>query len=173
VIAVIVVTVVATLVTNEFTDLCPWLAGKLVRWSASYRYATDPGRAEVRAEELAGLIDSRPGHLFKLLTALGFVAAAAISRVFSPARELSVTELGSHLTIYAEMPCREDPELFFAESPEHVEPAKSLCRGFKARAICLAGAIARAEPSGVWGGELFLRGQPVPRRRHGDESLLP
>jgi WhiB family redox-sensing transcriptional regulator len=65
----------------------------------------------------------------------------------------------------AELPCRDDPELFFAESPEDVEFAKSLCGSCAARMVCLAGAIARAEPWGVWGGELFLRGEIVPRKR--------
>jgi WhiB family transcriptional regulator, redox-sensing transcriptional regulator len=65
----------------------------------------------------------------------------------------------------AELPCRDDPELFFAESPEDVEFAKSLCGSCAARMVCLAGAIGRAEPWGVWGGELFLRGEIVPRKR--------
>jgi WhiB family transcriptional regulator, redox-sensing transcriptional regulator len=64
-----------------------------------------------------------------------------------------------------ELPCTDDPELFFAESPDDVELAKSLCRGCAARMVCLAGAIERAEPWGVWGGELFLRGEIVPRKR--------
>jgi WhiB family redox-sensing transcriptional regulator len=64
-----------------------------------------------------------------------------------------------------ELPCRDDPELFFAESPEDVEFAKSLCRGCAARIACLAGAVERREPWGVWGGELFLRGEVVPYKR--------
>jgi Anaphase-promoting complex subunit 4 WD40 domain len=67
--------VVLALAVNEFCDVCPWGAAKLVRWSARLRY-TDPERAEVRAEELAALIESRPGKLFKLITALGFVLVA-------------------------------------------------------------------------------------------------
>ena len=58
-----------------------------------------------------------------------------------------------------------DPELFFAESPDDVELAKSLCGSCAARLVCLAGAMERAEPWGVWGGELFLRGEIVPRKR--------
>ncbi len=65
----------------------------------------------------------------------------------------------------AELPCTEDPELFFAESPEDVETAKALCVGCAARLTCLSGAIERREPWGVWGGELFLRGEIVPRKR--------
>jgi len=63
------------------------------------------------------------------------------------------------------LPCTDDPDLFFAESPDDVEFAKELCRGCPARMVCLAGALERREPWGVWGGELFLRGEIVPRKR--------
>jgi WhiB family redox-sensing transcriptional regulator len=33
------------------------------------------------------------------------------------------------------------------------------------RAHCLAGALRRREPWGVWGGELLVRGVVVPRKR--------
>ena len=66
----------------------------------------------------------------------------------------------------AEVPCREnDAELWFAESPDDVEFAKSLCGTCPARLSCLEGAMARREPWGVWGGELFVMGQVVPRKR--------
>ena len=65
-----------------------------------------------------------------------------------------------------QLPCRVyDPELFFAESPEDVEFAKSLCRMCPARLDCLTGALQREEPWGVWGGELFISGVVVPRKR--------
>lgn len=64
------------------------------------------------------------------------------------------------------LPCRaNDPEVFFAESPEDVESAKALCTACPVRAACLAGAIERREPWGVWGGELFVRGEVVARKR--------
>jgi WhiB family transcriptional regulator, redox-sensing transcriptional regulator len=66
----------------------------------------------------------------------------------------------------AELPCRgESPELYFAESPSDVELAKALCQGCPVRAECLAGALERREPWGVWGGELFLSGVVIPRKR--------
>ena len=64
-----------------------------------------------------------------------------------------------------DLPCTEDPELFFAEAPADVEAAKALCQGCKIRAACLEGALDRREPWGVWGGELLLRGTIVPRKR--------
>jgi WhiB family redox-sensing transcriptional regulator len=64
-----------------------------------------------------------------------------------------------------DLPCSDDPELFFAEAPADVEAAKALCQGCQARAACLEGALERREPWGVWGGELLLRGVIVPRKR--------
>jgi WhiB family redox-sensing transcriptional regulator len=64
-----------------------------------------------------------------------------------------------------DLPCTEDPELFFAEAPADVEAAKALCQGCKIRAACLEGALERREPWGVWGGELLLRGTIGPRKR--------
>ena len=64
------------------------------------------------------------------------------------------------------LPCRrEDPELFFAESPRDVEVAKAMCGPCPVRSQCLAEAIARREPWGVWGGELLLQGAVIPRKR--------
>ncbi|WP_037680238.1 WhiB family transcriptional regulator [Streptomyces albus] len=64
------------------------------------------------------------------------------------------------------VPCRSyDPEVFFAESPADVEYAKSLCQSCPLREACLAGAKDRREPWGVWGGELFVQGVVVPRKR--------
>jgi WhiB family transcriptional regulator, redox-sensing transcriptional regulator len=61
-----------------------------------------------------------------------------------------------------EFPCLTDPDLFFAESPADIARAKELCRGCPA---CLAGALERSEPWGVWGGELVLRGIVVASKR--------
>ncbi|MFC4058242.1 WhiB family transcriptional regulator [Planomonospora corallina] len=65
----------------------------------------------------------------------------------------------------AEIPCRTDPDLWFAESPEDVEFAKALCGGCPIQQACLARALEREEPWGVWGGELIMRGTVVPRKR--------
>jgi len=65
-----------------------------------------------------------------------------------------------------QLPCRvNDPELFFAESPSDVEYAKALCTDCPVQALCLSGALERREPWGVWGGELFLQGVVIPRKR--------
>lgn len=65
-----------------------------------------------------------------------------------------------------ELPCQErDPELFFADTPATIEYAKGVCLPCPLRAECLAGALRRAEPHGVWGGELLEAGQVVARKR--------
>ena len=64
------------------------------------------------------------------------------------------------------LPCRvQDPDLWFAERPADLERAKSLCAECPARAACLAGALDRAEPWGVWGGEIFDHGVVIARKR--------
>ena len=64
------------------------------------------------------------------------------------------------------LPCRvNDAELWFAESPADVEHAKALCTDCPVQALCLDGALERREPWGVWGGELFLQGVVIPRKR--------
>jgi len=70
----------------------------------------------------------------------------------------------THLT--RRLPCRfVDPDLFFAEAPADVEAAKALCVACPIREACLAGALERREPWGVWGGELFVAGVVVARKR--------
>ena len=66
-----------------------------------------------------------------------------------------------------DLPCRrsDDADLWFAESPAELERAKALCGDCPVRAACLAGAVEREEPWGVWGGEIFERGVVVPRKR--------
>ena len=57
------------------------------------------------------------------------------------------------------------PDLWFAESPADVEAAKALCVPCPLREACLAGALERREPWGVWGGQLVVAGVVVPRKR--------
>ena len=64
------------------------------------------------------------------------------------------------------LPCRvEDPDLWFAETPAGLEQAKAFCADCPVRDQCLAGALRRAEPWGVWGGEIFERGAVIARKR--------
>ena len=81
------------------------------------------------------------------------------------ADQLVVAGSGAALPVGLDLPCLQDPELFFAESPQELEQAKATCRGCRARIACLAGALERREPWGVWGGELLMCGAIVPRKR--------
>jgi WhiB family transcriptional regulator, redox-sensing transcriptional regulator len=98
-------------------------------------------------------------------TGVGAAPAAVPEQAVSPgATRVIVPVQGGPVTGHA-LPCMRNPDLFFAESPEDVETAKAMCRGCTARLACLSGALERQEPWGVWGGELFLRGEVVPRKR--------
>ena len=80
-----------------------------------------------------------------------------------PAMQLTVFE---PTTVLDDLPCRSvEPELFFAESPADVELAKAVCTDCPIREACLQGALERKEPWGVWGGELFVQGVVVARKR--------
>ena len=79
---------------------------------------------------------------------------------------VSFLDVFTEVATSQDLPCRSyAPELFFAESPADVEHAKSLCQTCPLREACLAGAKDRREPWGVWGGELFVQGVVVPRKR--------
>lgn len=63
-------------------------------------------------------------------------------------------------------PCQQqDPELWFAEHPVQIERAKELCRSCPVVTECLAAAMDRREPYGVWGGELLVRGTILAHKR--------
>lgn len=64
-------------------------------------------------------------------------------------------------------PCQShgDPELWFAQGPTDVEKAKQLCTDCPVKAACLGSALDRAEPWGVWGGELLVSGAVVAKKR--------
>ncbi len=55
--------------------------------------------------------------------------------------------------------------MFFSEDAREIEYAKRLCASCSGRSSCLAGALERREPWGVWGGELFQAGAVIPHKR--------
>jgi hypothetical protein len=112
-IASVLIPVAIGLLVNELCDVSPWLARKLVRWSAYRRYA-DPARAEARAEELTAVINARPGNLFKLITAVGFAASAAMiatRRDLSAKAGRAAAEATNPSTHYSHARRRSDPEI--------------------------------------------------------------
>ena len=64
--------------------------------------------------------------------------------------------------------------LFFSEDLGDIARAKAFCRGCEVRSDCLAGAVERVEPWGVWGGELVVNGRiSANRRRRGRPPQEP
>lgn len=55
--------------------------------------------------------------------------------------------------------------LFFSDVPLDIARAKAICGKCALAPDCLAGAIDRAEPWGVWGGELVDNGRIVAHKR--------
>src|SRR5258708_24204415 len=112
----------------------------------------DPAGFEAVSEHMAAIARRDPAQ----------VAGAAVPAP-QPAAAIPVTLAGGPSG--RKLPCTDDPDLFFAESPEGVECAKGLCRGGPARMACLAGALERRERRGAWGGEGGVRGAVVARTR--------
>ena len=64
------------------------------------------------------------------------------------------------------LPCQhENPRLWFSDLPADLNLAKLYCHGCPRRQPCLAGAVERAEPTGVWGGQIFDRGRIIDHKR--------
>lgn len=63
------------------------------------------------------------------------------------------------------LPCREnDPDLWFAGNDADMRYAQQLCTDCPLRRPCLAGAIERQEPWGVWGGYIVRDGVVIAQR---------
>ena len=56
-------------------------------------------------------------------------------------------------------------DLFFSEQLDDIARAKAICAECPVRRACLEGALARREPYGVWGGQLFLKGRVLANKR--------
>ncbi len=55
--------------------------------------------------------------------------------------------------------------LFFSEQLDDISTAKQICNLCVVQEACLAGAIERREPWGVWGGQLFANGKILAQKR--------
>ncbi len=65
-------------------------------------------------------------------------------------------------------------DLFFSEEIMEIAAAKRICAECPVLAPCLEGAIERAEPCGVWGGQLFNEGRVIlQKRRRGRPPRVP
>jgi WhiB family redox-sensing transcriptional regulator len=68
---------------------------------------------------------------------------------------------------WSEAACRREPvgDLFFSEQIDDIARAKAICATCPLLEPCLAGAVIRHEPWGVWGGQLFLNGHILAQKR--------
>jgi WhiB family transcriptional regulator, redox-sensing transcriptional regulator len=75
----------------------------------------------------------------------------------------------SEAALWMDAACRDGSgtltELFFSDEIPDIEMAKAICGSCSLAAACLDGALARREPAGVWGGQLFADGQVIARKR--------
>ena len=62
-------------------------------------------------------------------------------------------------------PCRRNTRQRFSDQPADLELAKASCRACPLREPCLAGAVERREPCGVWGGEILENGKIITHKR--------
>lgn len=65
--------------------------------------------------------------------------------------------------------CRDDSKsagrLFFSDQNPDIIEARRICASCALAEPCLAGAVERREPWGVWGGQLFADGKIVTQKR--------
>jgi hypothetical protein len=55
--------------------------------------------------------------------------------------------------------------LFYSEQLDDIARAKAICAECPIRQACFEGALARGEPYGVWGGQLFFKGKVLAFKR--------
>ena len=78
----------------------------------------------------------------------------------------SCLEADRAATARLDLPCQvSDADLWFADNPRDLERAKAMCADCPLKTQCLQAALDRAEPWGVWGGEIFERGAVIARKR--------
>jgi Transcription factor WhiB len=93
-----------------------------------------------------------PGWVLALMSQGALVSSIVVMR--------GMTDPSEHT------PCHDsDPDLWFSEYPAELNVAKMLCARCPIKAACLAGALERREPWGVWGGEILQEGVVLAYKR--------
>jgi WhiB family redox-sensing transcriptional regulator len=78
----------------------------------------------------------------------------------------SLVLLATQARALDELPCRrQNTHLWFSDLPAELRLAKAYCQPCPLRRVCLAGAVERHEPHGVWGGEIFARGAIIAEKK--------
>ena len=93
------------------------------------------------------LTELNPGH--KLLEAIDYESVATVGSSYARCAD-------GHGTL---------THLFFSEDEFDIARAKAICGKCALAETCLSGALERAEPWGVWGGELVENGRVIANKR--------
>ena len=99
--------------------------------------------------------------------------------VVAPARDVALeVALEVDTSFWTDAACAEGggafAHLFFSEELEDIAAAKRICVSCPVMEQCLEGALARKEPLGVWGGQLFQNGRILlAKRRRGRPPKNP
>ena len=87
----------------------------------------------------------------------------------SVALEIQLTEEHDDRSWWAHASCNTGgaglAAVFFSDELQDIAAAKRLCAACPVIAECLEGALARREPAGVWGGQLFMSGHILTSKR--------
>ena len=102
-----------------------------------------------------------------MLSAIASVSGEALTDEYSAEWGPGIVELfDAIVSPRLDLPCQvSKADLWFADAPQDLERAKELCSLCPVRSECLAGALARREPWGVWGGEIVERGLVIGAKR--------
>lgn len=96
----------------------------------------------------------------------GFAGAAVGVDAMVGAKQSDAVDTITPPHLRSDLPCQtHEADLWFSETPVGLEEAKMRCAPCPVRSDCLAGALDRREPWGVWGGEIFERGVVIGRKR--------
>jgi WhiB family transcriptional regulator, redox-sensing transcriptional regulator len=161
------------LALNEFGELAPWMARRLL--CLGTRLLGSPDKIDRYAEEWSADLEHVPGKLTKLAYAVGVLAwsvprlrwqyrresrkvVARVSGATSQAREW-ITDWTTRAA------CKDsDPDELFGQGAAQ-NRAKLICRGCPVRTECLADALDNGIEFGVWGGMTERERYALLRRR--------
>lgn len=139
-------------------------------WSGALRkrYVISPVSPDGHGPEVTGSVAKLSGHLPTAASLVGSLSKNRHQTRKQVKQDVSVLTVPrqtprQRLPV---LPCHVgDPDLWFADTPAGLEVAKTLCVSCPIRRQCLAAALQRAEPWGVWGGEIFDQGSIVSHKR--------
>jgi len=171
-VSVLVLVILLPLSLNEFGELAPWVARRLLCLGARLLGSAD--KTDRYAEEWSADLERVPGKLTKLIYAAGMLAwcvprlrrqyhrenrQAAARAEAALLERLWITDWTTRAA------CKgTDPNELFVQGPAQ-NRAKLICRGCPVRSECLADALDNGIEFGVWGGMTERERRALLRRR--------